>query len=129
MLLNLAIPGIKTSTRDFNALRKAIERVTDGKCPDGHVRIYRSVSTNLLDVDNFYIGIKFVDKIDDKETGYLYGYTEYAHIYTNDTKIVESRFEQTPQEAIDCGFVNPPYLSRELQEKIKGVVEDWLVKV
>ena len=129
MSLNLAFPGIKTSTRDFDALRKAIDKVTDGKCPDGYVRIYRSVSTNLLAVDNFYIGIKFVDKIDDKETGYLYGYTEYAHIYTNATKIVETRFEKTPQEAIDCGFVNTPYLSKEFQEKIIGAVEEWLVKV
>ncbi len=115
-----------TPTRDFYALRNAIERVTGGKCPAGHQRIYRSVYTNLLAIDNFYIGIKFIDILNDRNTGDLYGYEEYAHIYTNATKIVETRFEKTPQEAIDRGFINTPYLSKELQEKIKGVVEEWL---
>ena len=115
-----------TTTRDFNALRKAIQSVTGGKCPDGRVRIYRSVYTGPLAVDNFYIGIEFIDMIDDKETGYLYGYNEYTHFYTNATKIVEARFEKTPQDAIDKGFVETPYLSKELQQKIIGVVEEWL---
>ena len=113
----------------FNELRKAIERATDGKCVGGHQRIFRTVSTHPLAIDEFYIGIRFNDKIDDKETGYLYGYQEYAHIYTNSTKIVETRFEQTPQEAIDRGFLETPYLSKELQQKIIGAVEEWLVKV
>jgi hypothetical protein len=118
-----------TSTRDFYALRKAIERVTDGKCSAGYQRIYRSVYTNLLAIDNFYIGIKFIDLLNDRNTGDLYGYEEYAHIYTNATKIVETRFEKTPQQAIDRGFVDTPYLSKELQEKIKGVIEEWLLEV
>jgi hypothetical protein len=126
MSLNISLPFTKESTRDFNALRNAIERVTSGKCPAGHQRIYRSVYTGPLSVDNFYIGIKFVDKIDDRETGNLYGYEEYAHIYTNATKIVEARFEKTPQEAIDRGFIDTPYLSKELQEKIKRTIEEWL---
>ena len=126
MEIKLAIPGMKESVRDFTKLRKAIEKVTDGKCPDGHVRIYKSVHTNLLAVDNFYIGIRFIDKIDDKATGNLYGYEEYGHIYTNATKVVEARFEKTPQEAIDRGFVDTPYLSKELQQKIIGAIEEWL---
>ncbi len=127
MSLHISLPITKPHTRDFYALRKAIERVTDGKCSD--VRIYRSVYTGPLSVDNFYIGIKFIDLLNDRNTGNLYGYEEYAHIYTNATKIVETRFEKTPQEAIDRGFVNTPYLSKELQEKIKEVIEEWLLKV
>jgi hypothetical protein len=34
-----------------------------------------------------------------------------------------------PTEEINCGFTNTPYLSKELQEKIKGVIEEWLLKV
>ena len=110
----------------FNELRKAIERVTGGKCASGHQRIYRTVSTHPLAVDEFYIEIRFMDQRNDRKTGYLYGYEEHAHIYTNSSKIVESRFEKTPQEAIDRGFIDTPYLSKELQQKIIGVVEEWL---
>jgi hypothetical protein len=116
----------KESNRDFNKLRKAIERVTNGKCHDGHIRIYKSVYPGLLAIDNFYIGTRFIDNIDDKETGNLYGYEEYGHIYTNSTKVVEARFEKTPQGAIDRGFVDTPYLSKELQQKIIGAIEEWL---
>ncbi len=126
MEIKLAIPGMKESVRDFNKLRKAIEIVTNRKCPAGHQRIYKSVHTNLLAVDNFYIGIRFIDKIDDKKTGNLYGYEEYGHIYTNSTKVIETRFEKTPQEAIDRGFIDTPYLSMELQQKIIGAIEEWL---
>lgn len=126
MSQNTDITKTRFEQHRFYELRKAIDRVTNGKCADGYVRIYRSVYTHYSAVDNFYIGIEFNDRMDDKKTGYLYGYREYVHIYTNATKVVEVRFEPTPQDAIDKGFVETPYLSKELQQKIIGVIEEWL---
>lgn len=128
MSQNTDITNTRFEQHRFNELRKAIEIATDGKCKNGYQRIYRNVSTHYSAVDNFYIGIVFNDSIDDKKTGYLYGYREYAHIYTNSTKVVETRFEPTPQDAIDRGFINTPYLSKDLQQKIIGVIEEWLSK-